>query len=250
MAESVYEVLEKSNVNSKQITNNKYKLILKEEKEFCELSMKEHINKNNGILGRIWQDIECYHLKLNSDNEVYELVNKEEILTAIDNKIFDYLKEDKIKSSEIMGKINYVKSIVKSDEIISLFNNRGISAFIFMNRVLGNDSVSKSLGGIIDMLLIPFNFTFSKFEESEKYLKYTLNSEIDPAKSSIINIKALFREISKIPAEEKLDLELSIDGVYIVNKINNMIKDMKIVISFQMNEHNILTEYIMSGIDK
>ena len=81
-------------------------------------------------------------------------------------------------------------------------------------------------------------------------MKYTLNSEIDPAKSSIINIKALFREISKIPAEEKLDLELSIDGVYIVNKINNMIKDMKIVISFQMNEHNILTEYIMSGIDK
>lgn len=250
MAESVYEVLEKSNVNSKQITNNKYKLILKEEKEFCELSMKEHINKNNGILGRIWQDIECYHLKLSSDNEVYELVNKEEILTAIDNKIFDYLKEDKSKSSEIMGKINYVKSIVKSDEIISLFNNRGISAFIFMNRALGNNSVSKSLGGIIDMLLIPFNFTFSKFEESEKYLKYTLNSEIDPAKSSIINIKALFREISKIPAEEKLDLELSIDGVYIVNKINNMIKDMKIVISFQMNEHNILTEYIMSGIDK
>ena len=76
-------------------------------------------------------------------------------------------------------------------------------------------------------------------------MKCKLNSEIDPAKSSIINLKALFREGSKIPADEKLDLELSVSGIYIIDKEKDTIKDMKIDISFQMNEHNILTEYIM-----
>ena len=81
-----------------------------------------------------------------------------------------------------------------------------------INQSFESASVTKPLGGRIDKLLIPYNFVFSKIEENERYLKYTLSSEIDPAKSSIINIKVLFRKISRILTEEKLDLELTING--------------------------------------
>ena len=246
MNERKYKVSERTGVNNKQITQNGYNLILKEKNNLYELRMKEHINESNDLLGRIWRDIEYYELRLDSENKVVELINKEEILAMISDKTFTYLKEDKSRSLEIMAKVNHVKSVINSDDMLSLFNNRGIFAFIFMDRTVKNDPVARSLGGIIDNLLIPFNFSFSKIEENEKYLKCKLSSEIDPAKSSIINLKALFREGSKIPADEKLDLELSVSGIYIIDKEKDTIKDMKIDISFQMNEHNILTEYIMN----
>ena len=248
MRECIYEVFEESKVNNGKIVNNEYKLFLKEEKNFCELKISNHKSSSITFIGKIWQGIEFYKLKMNSVNEAVELLNVDEILSSIDNKIFSYLRKEKNKSLEIMENINYVKNMVKSEDILSFFNNRGIFAFVFMYRKAENGFVSESIGGIIDKLLIPFNFTFSKIEESDKYIKYKLSSEINPAKSSITNMKALFRKIYAMSSEDEFHLDISINGIYIIDKTRDTIKNMKVIVSFKLDENNILTEYIINEI--
>ena len=79
MNERKYKVSERTGVNNKQITQNGYNLILKEKNNLYELRMKEHINESNDLLGRIWRDIEYYELRLDSENKVVELINKEDL---------------------------------------------------------------------------------------------------------------------------------------------------------------------------
>lgn len=211
--------------------------LLHGKKKTCELDFEAE------MMERFERDNNQFILKLDKNSKIEKILNKQEMIKNIDNKLFQYMEGNIKNSGKIIDLVySYKKQLENEDEMEFFMNTEGVSSYFFIDifdkeySPYKETKIIKHIGNIVPRVAIPveFNFKIKKQSEYELFLDFTSDYSGMASHANIVNG---YKKTLGLPEYEKFEFYLEIKGRYIINTRENKLK-----------KYNILRKLCIGGV--
>ena len=181
-------------------------------------------------------------LEIEYSNGTFSVINKEEIYKKLDDLTFEYLKKYPTKVKEVNLILARTKEGLKYENLEQEIEEGSILPYLFrIDKIknIGNAAVETQTSEIYSDWNIPTVVTYITEKLDDLRIKINFKELLNEKKSHPNKIKGGFREILKIPVNERFDFDFSIKGYYIYNKSLDIVE--KIKVDKEVHFYNVTT---------
>ena len=219
-------------------------------KKFCANDVKSE------ILDVLNRDNNFFMLKLNDRNKVEKILNKKTIAGSIEDKIFEYMKNDPENSTTIINTVRNYKMLLEEENYHAedKMNSEGVSSFIFLdinNKAYYTDKITNInhfIGGIIPFINVPMNLKFKIREMTADFVVLEFHSEYNEEILSYASFMLTLKEILGYPMNEKYIFDFQMDGVYKIKREDSEIVGFNIQKNINLNGNKYKESIILKNV--
>lgn len=219
-------------------------------KKYCVNDVKSDIVD---VLNR---DNNFFMIKLNDRNKVEKILNKKTIAESIEDKIFEYMKNNPENSTIIINTIRDYKILLEEGNYHAedKMNSEGVSSFIFFdinNKAYYTDKITNInhfIGGIIPFINVPMNLKFKIREITSDFVILEFQSEYNEEILSYASFMLTLKEILGYPMNEKYIFDFQMDGVYKIKREDSEIVGFNIQKNINLNGNKYKESIILKNV--
>ena len=181
-------------------------------------------------------------LEIECSDKTFKIINKNLFIKKLNDLTFYYLKKYISKVKEVNLILARTKEGLKYENMEQEMEEESILPYLFKIdeiKNIGNATVETQTPEIYSGWNIPTVVTYITEKLDDLRIKINFKELLNEKKSHPNKIKGGFREILKIPVNERFDFDFSIKGYYIYNKSLDIVE--KIKVDKEVHFYNVTT---------